>query len=311
MRQWVRIIGSATRRSRLIAATVLGLAMLPLAAPSAHANRCGTDEFIDIAGIPIELQIAFLELIGPDWTDAFPCEPCPLGSVPLTITGINGEPSTPVICQTCAAGQIADAKTGTCVSCPGGTFTGDSISCHTCPAGTSSGAGSALCMACTKGTVSSSGGSCAACAAGTYAIGGLLCKKCGPGHISAAGADSCAACLPGMVSNASHTACSCQSGNSIKGPLGCMPCPPKQVANASQTSCTPCPAGTTFLNGACLKISPTPKFPGSSNASPSRPVPGPGLLDSTPGFGSRGPGATGSPFGGAPSGGARGPAGIR
>jgi hypothetical protein len=45
--------------------------------------------------------------------------------------------------------------------------------------------------------------------------------------------------------------------------------------------------------------------------SPKPASPGPGLLESTPGLGTQGPSPTGTPLGGAPSGGSRGPAGIR
>jgi hypothetical protein len=255
-------------------AVLLACAALFLFAPAALAKTCGLNEITDTVQKT-------------NWK----------GAVIGTIT----------VCIKCKSGQVANADHTKCVAAPpppppppdvGLCPKGDVVAFAT--------DGMYECMKCPAGTVSDNPDG-----------PGTTCLKlnCGPGHASNPEGASCVACGPGTYSKGAGPTCLTCPSNSYSGAgaAACSSCPKGATVNATHTACT-CPAGTRLQYGYCVstRASTTPiVIPNSTKKTSSRPVPGPGLLDSTPGLGSQGPAAVGTPIGGAPSGGSRGPAGIR
>lgn len=240
---------------------------------------------------------------------AAPCGPTEITETVQKTNWKGAVIGTMTVCIKCKSGQVANADHSKCVAappppppppnvglCPQGdiaVFATDGMyECMKCPAGTVSDIPEATGLNCLKlncgpGHASDpEGGSCVTCGAGTYSKGaGPTCLTCPSNSYSGAGAATCSSCPKGATVNATHTACTC-------------------------------PAGTRLQYGYCVRnqaSSTTPVIiPSSTNKPSARPVPGPGLLESNPGLGSRGPAAVGTPLGGSPGGGARsGPAGIR
>jgi hypothetical protein len=134
------------------------------------------------------------------------CVACPAGTVRLFYD--------PNYCQSCAAGEYAEAAThcATCMQCyPGAvvtqacTLTANSA-CECCPAGkytSTYDAGS--CVSCPAGKVSDACASeCQSCAAGKYYSAGT-CQPCAAGTY--APANTCLACPAGTFSGPGQTAC--------------------------------------------------------------------------------------------------------
>jgi len=302
-------------RGPLLARIAGALAMFVMitAAGLAHANKvCPPGQFQP--GLSLGEYEALFAFGGQEAVDAayaaIPCQACPAGSAAIVVDSPFGQ--TTLGCFICGPGTIANPHHTQCVACTAGTYSSDGQHCHRCPVGTASAAASGSCSACKAGTAPNlARTACNACKPGHYSADGVSCKACPKGSaVPISGASSCLPCTGGEVSNTGHTACTCAL-NTIFGPGGCVACPPQQVANNSHTGCTPCKPGSTFQYGVCVKTQANPVgVPGATKKA--RSPTAPGLLESTPGFGTQAPGAAGTPLRGAgPPGGARGPAGVR
>ena len=237
-------------------------------------------------------------------------------------------------CLFCGLGTIPDAAGTNCVvpKCsPGkhvsisGCPAGQTVCCQACGPGEGwyqqGGPGYGQCEVCTVGQIPNPIQDdfelqpCIPCKGGTVAtVQG--CLPCTGDKVANSEHSHCRGCFNGHVPNAAHTDCVCPAGTiaaiqynpvTYAQSSSCVGCPPNTIPNGAQTGCSRCPAGTTAQLGSCVKFqaSPKPVLPGTpKKPSPPRSTTGPGLLESTPGLGTQGPGAVGTPLGG-PRGGGR------
>jgi len=177
-------------------------------------------------------------------------------------------------CTSCGPGERT--VSGTCYSCPVGTYTStvaeaSQPTCKTCSAGQySTGQRSTYCLKCPVGffQINSGQSSCSACAAGEFTsnYGSTSCQSCEVGRVSpSAGLAGCIDCVQGHYqSSVGKTLCdSCLQGQFQNGfgketcilclpglfqPAGaqslCIECPSGFLQSAAgQTSCTACAVG--------------------------------------------------------------------
>jgi hypothetical protein len=204
------------------------------------------------------------------------CHGCGFGEVPNTAK---------TLCLKCGSDHYADPSKGDlqCKKCAVGfsvntthsgcTFTG-------CPGGMYLNGLKNVCTQCPIGSINE----------GPQTMAGA-CHGCGNGQIPNAAQNKCLTCGPGKYANPS------------KGDLQCKSCPLGSQVNATHTGCTLALNPGLFEGG---KPKPKPvkcergTVPNADGtACVARPAGGaPGILETTPGFGTTGPAGAGSPLGG-------------
>ena len=203
-----------------------------------------------------------------------------------------GDGFTVAVRRACRPGTRLDRSTGSCITCPSGSFADDASSevCTLCPRGRVAGTpGSSVCEPCAPGSVAVDIGSsqCTECPAGRFlGFGGgsavEQCAPCAPGTFAnQSGSDKCFECQPGSYQPAfGQTVCilceqstyqpktkasnvqeclRCPTGffGQRDGEANCTACDPGFIAaGPGQNSCDPCQPGSYavgFGNQACTK----------------------------------------------------------
>ena len=198
------------------------------------------------------------------------CAKCPAS----TFKAVRG----PSGCQACPRGSVSpegSEAVSQCVSCPAGTFAGNSGSCEQCDPGSWSDEGSSACS-CNKGWTAVGGtgvGMCTKCPPNTFKAvrGHSGCQACPRGLVSPEGSEagrqcvpcpagtfagqagSCEPCGVGSWSDEGSTACSCNKGWTAAGVTGasmCIKCPTNTFkAVRGHSGCQACPFGFASKEG--------------------------------------------------------------